>query len=59
VKDHGARGKKPTQEVLHPPSISRLKARMRQMVREDTVQEVVKHSREKRTVRRLEKLSAA
>jgi len=32
---------------------------MRQMVREDTVQEVVKHSREKRTVRRLEKLSAA
>jgi len=59
VKDHGAQGKKPEQKVLRLPSISQLKSRMRQMVWDDAVRDVAKHSHEKRTIRRLEKLLAA
>jgi len=55
----GAQGHKKNKMLLHLPPISQLKARMRQEVWQETVEEVIKHSHEKSVIRRLEKLLAA
>lgn len=47
------------QNVLRLPPISRLKARMRQIVWQEAMQDVIKHTHEKPVLRRLEKLLAA
>lgn len=54
----GAQGKK-NDKVLRLPPISQLKTRMRQIVWQEAVEDVVKHSHEKPVIRRLEKLLAA
>jgi len=41
------------------PPISQLKARMRQLVWQEALQDAVKHSHERPVIRRLEKLLAA
>jgi hypothetical protein len=46
-------------KLLHLPPISQLKTRMRQVVWQDPVEDVVKHTYEKPVIRRLEKLLAA
>lgn len=59
-KRHGAQGEKRTKtKPLALPPISRLKARMRQVMWQEAVEDVVKVSHEKRVTRRLEKLMAA
>jgi hypothetical protein len=59
LKDQAAQGKKTKTKVLRLPPISQLKARMRQVVWRETIEDVVKHSHEKRVIRRLENLLAA
>jgi len=59
LKDQAAQGKKNKQKVLRLPPISQLKTRMRQLVWQQAVKDVVKHSHEKPVIRRLEKLLAA
>jgi len=59
LDEQGAQGHQPTKQVLSLPPISQLKAKMRQVVWNDAVAEVVKVSHEKRVIRRLEKLMAA
>jgi hypothetical protein len=59
LSEHGAQGHKKNQKVLRLPSISQLKARMRQVVWQQEVADVIKHSHEKPVIRRLEKLLAA
>ena len=59
LSEPGAQGHKKNKMLLHLPPISQLKARMRQVVWQETVEEVVKHSHEKSVIRRLEKLLAA
>lgn len=54
-----AQGDKKKTKVLRLPPISRLKARMRQLVWREAVEDVIKHSHEKPVIRRLEKLLAA
>ena len=56
--DQAAQGKK-KQKVLRLPAISQLKTRMRQLVWQEAIEDVVKHSHEKPVLRRLEKLLAA
>jgi len=57
---HGAQGEKPTKKKpLALPPISQLKARMRQVMWREAVEDVVKVSQDKRVTRRLEKLMAA
>jgi hypothetical protein len=56
-QDEQARHK--NDKVLRLPPISQLKARMRQIVWREAVEDVVKHSHEKPVLRRLEKLLAA
>ena len=58
LKELGAQGKT-KQKVLRLPPISSLKARMRQVIWQETVEEVIKKSHEKPVIRRLEKLLAA
>ena len=58
LKDQAAQGRKKTR-VLRLPPISQLKARMRQVVWQEAVEDVVKHTHEKPALRRLEKLLAA
>jgi SRSO17 transposase len=58
LSDLGAQGRKKT-KVLHLPSLGQLRARMRQLVWREAVDDVVKHSHEKPVIRRLEKLLAA
>lgn len=56
----GAQGKKPTKTMpLALPPISQLKARMRQVMWREAVEDVVKVSHDKRVTRRLERLMAA
>lgn len=56
----GAQGEKPTKrKPLALPPISQLKARMRQVMWREAVEDVVKVSHDKRVTRRLEKLMAA
>jgi hypothetical protein len=45
--------------VLRPEPISQLKDRMRRMVWQENVQDVIKHSHEKPVIRRLEEFLAA
>ena len=52
-------GQRNNDKVLRLPSISQLKARMRQIVWREAVEDVVKHSHEKPVLRRLERLLAA
>jgi hypothetical protein len=52
-------GQRKNDKVLRLPPISQLKARMRQIVWLEAVEDVVKHSHEKPVLRRLEKLLAA
>ena len=52
-------GRNKSENVLRLPPISQLKARMRQIVWREAVEDVVKHSHEKPVLRRLEKLLAA
>jgi hypothetical protein len=47
------------QKVLRLPPISQLQARMRQVVWQETIEEVIKDSHEKRVIRRLEQLLVA
>ena len=59
-KRQGAQGNKPTKKKpLVLPPISQLKARMRQVMWQEAVEDVVKVSHEKPVIRRLEKLMAA
>ena len=58
LKEQGAQGKK-NEKMLRLPPTSQLKTRMRQIVWQEAVDDVVKHSHEKPVIRRLEKLLAA
>jgi hypothetical protein len=58
LKGPGAQGRK-SKGVLRLPAISELKTRMRQIVWQEAVEDVVRHSHEKPVVRRLERLLAA
>jgi hypothetical protein len=58
LKELGAQGKK-NKRVLPRPPISQLKTRMRQMIWQDAVEELIQTSHEKAVIRRLEKLLAA
>jgi len=59
LKDQAAQGKKNKQKVLRLPPITQLKTRMRQLVWQEAIEDVVKHSHEKRVIRRLERLLVA
>jgi len=59
LKDQSAQGQKKTRKVLRLAPISQLKTRMRQVVWQEAVKDVVKHSHEIPVIRRLEKLLAA
>jgi SRSO17 transposase len=59
LKDQRAQGRKKTTKVLRLPPISQLKTRMRQLVWREAIEDVAKHSHEKRVIRRLERLLAA
>jgi hypothetical protein len=59
LREHRAQGHNKNKNVLRLPPISQLKARMRQVVWQEAVEDVVKHSHEKPVIRRLEKLIAA
>lgn len=59
IKDQRAQGQQKNKNVLRLPTMSQLKTRMRQLVWQEAVQDVVKHSHEKPVIRRLEKLLAA
>jgi len=52
-------GQRKNEKVLRLPPISELKARMRQVVWQEAVEDVIRHSHEKPVLRRLEKLLAA
>jgi len=52
-------GQHKNDKVLRLPPISQLKARMRQIVWREAIEDVVKHSHEKPVLRRLERLLAA
>ncbi|HUT56954.1 MAG TPA: transposase [Phycisphaerae bacterium] len=52
-------GRHKNDKVLRLPPISQLKARMRQIVWQEALEDVVKHSHEKLVLRRLERLLAA
>jgi hypothetical protein len=58
LRELGAQGQK-NQKVLCLPCISQLKARMAQVVWQDRMEDVIKHSHEKPVIRRLESLLAA
>jgi len=59
LKDQCAQGQNKSKKVLRLPATSRLKTRMRQLVWQEAVEDVVKHTHEKPVIRRLEKLLAA
>ena len=58
LSEPGAQGQK-NKGVLRLPPLSQLKTRMRQLVWQEAVEDVVRHSHEKPVLRRLEKLLAA
>ena len=58
LDEPSAQGHKQTKQVLSLPPISQLKAKMRQVVWNEVVKDVVKVSHEKPVIRRLEKLLA-
>jgi len=59
IKAHRAQGQNKTKKVLRLEPISKLKDRMRRIVWQENVQDVIKYSHEKPVIRRLEKLLAA
>jgi hypothetical protein len=59
LKAQRAQGGRKKTNVLRLPAMSELKARMRQVVWREAVDDVVKRSHEKPVIRRLEKLLAA
>ena len=59
IKAYRAQGQNKSKKVLRLETISKLKDRMRRMVWQENVQDVIKYSHEKPVIRRLEKLLAA
>jgi len=59
IKAYRAQGQNKTKKVLRLESISKLKDRMRRIVWQENVQDVIKYSHERPVIRRLEKLLAA
>jgi len=59
LKAQRAQGQNKSKKVLRLEPISKLKDRMRQIVWQENVQDVIKYSHEKPVIRRLEKLIAA
>jgi len=59
LAEQRAQGQCKNKNLLHLPSISQLKGRMRQAVWQEAVEDVVRHAHEKPVLRRLEKLLAA
>jgi len=59
IDSQDEQGRCKNKNVLRRPPISQLKARMRQRVWQEAVQDVTKHTHEKPVLRRLEKLLAA
>lgn len=59
IKAHCAQGQNKTKKVLRLEPISKLKDRMRRIVWQENVKDVIRHSHEKPVIRRLEKLLAA
>jgi SRSO17 transposase len=59
IKTYRAQGQNKSKKVLRLESISKLKDRMRRIVWQENVQDVIKYSHEKPVIRRLEKLLAA
>ncbi|MHC4159906.1 MAG: hypothetical protein ACYSSO_12595 [Planctomycetota bacterium] len=59
IKAYRAQGQNKSKKVLQLEAISKLKDRMRRMVWQENVQDVIKYSREKPVIHRLEKLLAA
>ena len=59
LKAQRAQGHKDTKKVLRLEPISQLKDRMRRIIWQEAVEDVVRHSHEKAVIRRLEKLLAA
>ena len=59
IKARRAQGQNKNERVLRLEPVSKLKDRMRQIVWQENVQDVIKHSHEKPVIRRLEKLLAA
>jgi len=59
IKTYSAQGQNKSKKVLRLEPISKLKDRMRRIVWQENVQDVIKHSHEKPVIHRLEKLLAA
>jgi SRSO17 transposase len=59
IKAQSAQGQNKSKKVLRLETISKLKDRMRRIVWQENVQDVIKYSHEKPVIRRLEKLLAA
>ena len=59
IKAYRAQGQNKSKNVLRLEPISKLKDRMRRIVWQENVQDVIKYSHEKPVIRRLEKLLAA
>jgi len=59
IKTCRAQGQTKNKKVLRLEPVGKLKDRMRQVVWQDNVKDVIKHSHEKPVIRRLEKLLAA
>jgi len=59
IKAYRAQGQNKSKKVLRLEPVSKLKDRMRRIVWQENVQDVIKHSHEKPVIRRLEKLLAA
>ena len=59
IKTYRAQGQNKSKNVLRLEPISKLKDRMRRIVWQENVQDVIKYSHEKPVIRRLEKLLAA
>ena len=59
IKAYRAQGQNKSKKVLRLEPISKLKERMRRIVWQENVQDVIKYSHEKPVIRRLEKLLAA
>jgi SRSO17 transposase len=59
IKSYRAQGQNKSKKVLRLEPISKLKGRMRRIVWQENVQDVIKYSHERPVIRRLEKLLAA
>jgi hypothetical protein len=59
LKERGEQGQSKNQKVLRLPAIIQLKSRMRQVIWQETVEDVIKRSCERPAIRRLEKPLAA